>query len=91
MAAQSPKKIKTKPSLAHFLQGVREDSKLMVRLGENLPHIEKHSFLLQKKINVMLPQNVIVGKIVYINTRLALISATGTSIQQLKKHNNKLL
>ena len=90
MAAQSPKKNKTNPSLAHLLQRVPEDSRLMVRLGKNSPHKEQHPFLLQKKANDMLPQNVIVRKVAHINTEIALIPATGTSIQQLEEYSNKL-
>lgn len=90
MVAQSPKKNKTKPSLAQPLRGVREDSRLMVRLGENSPYKDEHPFLLQKKANAVLPQNVVVGRVAHINTGLALIPATGTSIQQLEEYSNKL-
>lgn len=46
----------------------------MVRLGENPPHEEEHPFLLQKKANTVLPQNVIVGRVAHVNTGLALAS-----------------
>ena len=80
MAAQSLKKNETKLSLAHFPRGVRKDSRLIVRLEENSPHKKEHSFFLQKKANAVLPKIVVVGRVAYIDTGIALIPATGTSI-----------
>ena len=56
VAAQGPSrtpKPTTKPSLAQPLRRVRIDSRLMIRLGENSPHRNKHLFILQKKANCM--------------------------------------
>ena len=55
-----------------------------------MPHKEEHSFLLQKKANAVLPPNVVIGRVAHINTGLALIPATGTSIKQLEKYSDKL-
>ncbi len=80
MAAQSLKKNETKLSLTHFPREVREDSRLIVRLEENSPHKKEHSFFLQKKANAVLPKIVVVGRVAYIDTGIALIPATCTSI-----------
>lgn len=79
-----------KPTLSKPLQGARTDLRLMVRLGENLPYRNEHPFFLQKKANLVLPQGVVVGKVVHINTGIALIPAAGVTIQQLEEYSEKL-
>lgn len=75
-AQNAPKapKATTKPSLKQPFRGMRADSRLMIRLGENSPHRNEHPFLLQKKANAILPANVVVGKVAHVNSGLALIS-----------------
>ena len=87
--SQTPKPT-TKPSLAQPLRGVRTDSRLMIRLGENSPHRNEHPFILQKKANLVLPQNVIIGKVANINSGLALIPSPGTNLEQLEENADRL-
>lgn len=72
-----------KPSLT---KGNRPDLQLMVRLGPESPHRNKHPFILQKRANTTLPHNVVVGRVAHINSGLALIPAPGTSLVQLEEH-----
>ena len=93
VAAQGPSrapKPTTKSSLAQPLRGVRTDSRLMIRLGENSPHRNEHPFILQKKANLVLPPNVIVGKVAHINSSLALIPSPGTKLEQLEENVDRL-
>ena len=93
IAAQKPPKTPkppTKPSLAEPLRGMRIDSRLMIRLGENSPHRREHPFLLEKKANATLPPNVGVAKIVHINSGLALIPSPGTKLEQLEENAHRL-
>lgn len=93
IAAQGPPqttKPMTKPSLAQPLRGVRTDSRLMIRLGENSPHRNEHPFILQKKANLALPPNVIIGKVAHINSGLALIPSPGTKLEQLEENADRL-
>ena len=69
---------------------MREDSRLMVCLGENLPHQNEHPFLLQKNANAILPANVRIGKVAHRNSGLALIPAAGTDLEQLEDNANGL-
>ena len=62
----------------------------MVQLGESLPHKNEHPFLLQKKANAVLPQGVVVRKMAYINTGIALIPTASVTIQQLEEYSEKL-
>lgn len=75
-----------KSTLAHPLKGIRPDKRLMVRLGQDLPYRGEHPFILQKKANAVLPNKVVIGKVAYINSGLALIPAPGTTAEQLKEH-----
>ena len=93
VAAQGPSqtpKPTTKPFLEQPLRGVRTDSRLMIRLGENSPHRNEHLFILQKKANFVLPPNVIIGKVAYINSSLSLIPSPETNLKQLEEKANRL-
>lgn len=93
VAAKSPTRTSkpgTKPSLTQPLRGVRTDSRLMIRLGENSPHRNEHPFILQKKANLVLPPNVAIGKVAHINSGLALIPSPGTSLEQLEENADRL-
>ncbi len=89
-ASKAPKKIPNKLMLSKLLQGARKDSRLMVRLRENSPHRNEHPFFLRRKANSVLPQGVVVEKVAYINTGIALIPTAGVTIQQLEDHSQKL-
>ncbi len=93
VAAQGPSqtpKPTTKPSLTQPLRGVRTDSRLIIRLGENCLHQNKHPFILQKKANLVLPTNIIIGKVAYINSGLALILFPETNLEQLEENADQL-
>ena len=93
VAAQGPSrtpKPTTKTFLAQLFCGVRTDSRLIIRLGENSPYRNKHPFILQKKANLVLPPNVIIGKVAQINLGLALIPSPGTKLEQLEENADQL-
>lgn len=93
VAAQGPSrtpKPTTKPYLAQPLCEVRTDSRLMIRLRENSPHRNEHPFILQKKANLVLPPNVLIGKVAHINSGLALIPSPGTKLEQLEENADRL-
>lgn len=79
-----------KPTFAQRLKGTRADEGLMVRLGQDSPHRDEHPFILQKKANVVLPKKVVIRKMAYINSGLALIPAPGTIAEQLEEHKETL-
>ena len=62
----------------------------MIRLEENSPHRNEHPFILQKKANLVLPPNVIIGKVAHINSSLALIPSPGTNLEQLEENADRL-
>lgn len=79
-----------KPSLAQPLCGVCKDPRLMIQLGENTPHRKEHPFILQKRANLVLPPNVIVGKVAHNNSGLALIPLPGTKLEPLEENRVQL-
>lgn len=79
-----------KPTLAQPLKDTQPDERLMVRLGQDLPHRGEHPFILQRKANAALPNKVVIGKVAHINSGLALIPAPGTTAEQLEEHKETL-
>lgn len=63
----------------------------MVRLGKDSSYRDEHLFILQKKANAAFPNNVVVGKVVSINSGLTLIPAPGTTAKQLGEHKETLI
>ncbi|MCJ1343275.1 hypothetical protein MMC31_001468 [Peltigera leucophlebia] len=90
VTVRAPKPEKSKPTLIQPLKGSRTNERLMVRLGEELPYRNEYPFIFQKKANATLPSQVRIGKVAHINSRLALLPATGTSVTQLEEHCKKL-
>ncbi len=76
--------------MAQPLRGVRIDSRVIIRHVENYPHQNEHLFILQKKANLVLPPNVIIGKVANINSGLALIHSPGTNLKQLEENADRL-
>lgn len=62
----------------------------MIRPGENSSHQNEHPFILQKKANLALPPNEIIGKVAHINLGLALIPSPGTKLEQLEENADRL-
>ena len=65
---------------------MRTDISSMVRLGENLPHRGEHLFSLQTNAKSVLSAEIRVRKEAQINSGIALIPATRTSIGQLEEY-----
>lgn len=62
----------------------------MVCLGQDSLYRGEYPFILQKKANAVLPNKVVIRKVAYINSGLALISAPGTIAKQLEEHKETL-
>ena len=62
----------------------RQKFNIVVR--RNSSHRGEHLFLLQTNTNSDLPTEISVGQVEYINSGIALIPASGTSIGQLEEH-----
>lgn len=52
----------------------------MIQLRKNLPYRNKHPFFLQKKVNLILSQRVVVGKVIYINMGIVFILTARVTI-----------
>ncbi len=68
-----------------LLRGTRPDARLTVRLGPKSPHKEEHPFVFQKKANTCLLANIVIGRVAYIRSGLALMPAPGTTIARLEE------
>ena len=72
------------------LKGARPDERLMVRLGKDSPHRAEYPFVLQKKANKVLPSKTVIGKVAYVNSRIALILAPSRTIAKLEENKETL-
>ena len=90
VASQNKGNVLSKPSLTQPLRGTRPDARLMIRLGPESPHREEHPFVLQKKANIGLPANIVIGRVAHVQSGLALMPAPGITIAQLEEYSESL-
>lgn len=62
------------------------DSRLIIKLREKFSSQNKHLFILQKKTNLVLLLNVIIGKVAYINLGFAMIFFPGSKLEYLEEN-----
>lgn len=69
---------------------MRADFRLMIWLGENSSYQNEHFFLFQKIANAILPANVLIGKVAYVNSGLTLVRVLRSDLEQLEKNASRL-
>lgn len=86
LSSKYQKVISSKPTFAQLFNGIYSDNTLMIYLRKNSPYRDKHPFIFQKKANTTFSSKVVIRKIVYINSKLVLIPAPDTTVEQLEEY-----